>query len=339
MNKKILAIFDGEERYAYGLMEYFEEKQSLPFRIHVFTDRDKFKAYGNREEIECLLLSENVYDDNVSNINVPHIIILSESGGILNPTFHHINKFQSCENIYKEILQYYTEHQEATLPLMRVCNRRMKIIGIYTPIGRCLQTTYAFTLGQILSRYGKALYMNFEKYSGLSQLLKREFDSDVSDLMYYFECAKEKLAYRVESIVENINGLDFIPPAEIYQNLAGIKGEQWIELFKEMEKCTEYEYLILDITDGMIDLWSVLRFCDVVYTISRGDPMAIAKITQYEKALAASDYSDIISKTQKWDFPVFQHLPQKFDELTKSDLAQFIKERILPELMEEKYGQ
>ena len=34
-----------------------------------------------------------------------------------------------------------------------------------------------------------------------------------------------------------INGMDFIPPAQIYQNLAGIKGEQWLDLIAEIEKC------------------------------------------------------------------------------------------------------
>jgi len=333
LNKRVLAILDGEERYAYGLMEYFEEKSNLPFRVHVFTDRKKFYSFGKKEEIECLLASENVFDNDLEKYRIPHIIILSESGNCINPTLHHVNKFQSCENIYKEILQYYSEHQDGSLAVLRKNTKKLKIIGIYTPIGRCLQTTFAFSLGQLLSINHKTLYMNFEKYSGLSQLLKRQFDSDMADLMYYFECAKEKLAYRVDSIAININGLDYIPPASVYQNLAGIRGDQWIELFMEMEKCTEYEYLILDMTDGMIDLWNVLKFCDVVYTISRGDTMAIAKINQYEKTLGNSGYSEILSKTRKCSFPIFQQLPQKFDELTKGELARFIKDRILPDVL------
>lgn len=333
MNKGVLAILDSEERYAYGLMEYFEEKNNLPFRIHVFTDRKKFCSYTSKDEIECLLASENIYEDDIEEFNIPHIIILSESGKCIKPTLHHVNKFQSCENIYKEILQYYTEHQDGSLAILRKNAKKLKVIGIYTPIGRCLQTTFAFSLGQLLGAEHKTLYMNFERYSGLSQMLKREFDSDMADLMYYFECAKEKLAYRIDSIALSINGLDFIPPVQVYQNLSGIRGDQWIELFLEMEKCTEYEYLILDMTDGMLDLWNILKYCDVVYTISRGDPLAIAKIEQYEKTLGCSDYSEILARTKKCCLPMFQHLPQKFEELTKGDLARFIRDRIMPDLL------
>lgn len=332
MEKKVLAIFDSEERYAYGLMEYMNEKIRLPFRIHVFTLKEAFYSFERKDEIECLMLSEKMYEEAIESFNIPHIIILSESGNIISNTLHHINKYQSCENIYKEVLQYYSVSEENILPDLRINTDRMKIIGIYTPIGRCLQTTFAFTLGQLLARNHKTLYLNFEKYSGLAVMLKREFATDISDLMYYFECAKEKFSIRLSSMVETVNGLDFVPPAAIYQNLTGICKDQWIELFGEMERCTEYEYLILDLTDGVVELWDILRACDVVYTISKGDPMALAKIEQYEKSMEEAEYSDVLSKTKKYRFPIFQNLPMKFDELTHSELGAFVKSRILPDV-------
>ncbi len=334
MNKSILAILDGEERYAYGLMAYFSEKANLPFRIHIFTDIDKFVSFGGKEEVECMLVSEKMYSENLEDTGIPHIIILSESGNLLNTTLRHINKFQACENIYKEVIKYYTEFGGEGVPVVRTGSKKMKIIGVYTPIGRCLQTTFAFSLGQLLSMSSKTLYLNFERYSGLSALLKKQFNSDISDLLYYFECAKEKLSLRIDSIVENVNGLDYIPPASIYQNLAGIHGRQWLDLFSEMEKCTEYEYLILDLTDGMLDLWDVLQNCDVIYTISRKDPIALAKIEQYEMAIKESAYNEVLKKTHKCKFPIFQDLSIKFDELTKGELARYIKSRILPEILD-----
>ena len=164
-------------------------------------------------------------------------------------------------------------------------------------------------------------------------MLSRSFHSDISDLMYYFECAREKLSYRIESIVETVNGLDFIPPAQLYQNLAGIRGEQWIDLFHEMERATEYEFLILDLTEGVLDLWDVLRSCDRVYTISRDDSLAKAKIEQYEKALENMNYGDVSAKTVKWKLPIFKELPARFEELTYGDLAAYVKSQVFPDLL------
>lgn len=68
---------------------------------------------------------------------------------------------------------------------------RMKIIGNYSPIGRCMQTTFALSMGQILSKKHKTLYLNFESYSGFGYLLNREFASDLTDVLYYFNCEKK----------------------------------------------------------------------------------------------------------------------------------------------------
>lgn len=332
MDKRILAIYDSEEDYAYRLMEFISGKTNLPFEIYVFTNGNKFFSCSRIRDIECLLISENVYKQNVETLKIPHIIILSESGENLNKALHHINKYQSCENIFREIMEYYTEKSPVLPAAMRTGLKKMKIIGIYTPVGRCLQTTFSLTLGQMLARGHKTLYLNFEVYSGFARMLSRNFGSDLSDLMYYFSCAREKLAYRMESMVETVNGLDFIPPAEIYQNLAGIRGNQWIDLFQEIEKNSEYEFLLLDLSDGIMDLWEVLRNCDFIYTISREDGMAMAKLEQYEKALESMKYGDVLAKTTKWSLPIFHKLPLRLEELTYGDLAGYIKTKVFPEL-------
>lgn len=335
MDKKILAIFDSEEAYAYRLMEFISGKTNLPFEIYVFTDGSRFYACDRMKDIECLLISESVYRQEVETLKIPHIIILSESGENLNKALHHINKYQSCENIFHQVMEYYTDKSENVPVTLRTGLKKMRIIGIYTPIGRCLQTTFSLTLGQMLARRYKTLYLNFEIYSGFSRMLCRNFDNDISDFMYYFACAREKLAYRLESMIETVNGLDFIPPAEIYQNLAGIRGDQWIDLFREIEKSSDYEYLILDLTDGIMDIWNVLRGCDHVYTIIREDGLSVAKVEQYEKVLEGMNYGDISTKTVKWKLPMFKQLPPRLEELTYGELAAYIKSQVLPELLKE----
>lgn len=339
MDKRILAIFDGEESYAYRLMEFISEKRNLPFRVYVFTDKKKFYSCAGEENIECLLVSESVYEQEVETLKIPHIIILSENGENLNKALHHINKYQSCENILHEVMEYYTDESEEVPVALRTGLRKMQIIGIYTPIGRCLQTTFSLTLGQMLARRFKTLYLNFEVYSGFSRLLSRSFDGDISDLMYYFACAREKLAYRLESMVETVNGLDFIPPAEIYQNLAGIRGGQWLDLFQEIEKNSEYEYLILDLTDSIMDLWEVLKGCDYIYTISRDDGLSMAKIEQYERVLEQMEYGEITARTTKWRLPIFKQLPRQFEELTYGELAKYIKSKVFPDLLKGEMGE
>lgn len=338
LEKRILAIFDGEENYACRLMDFISRKGDIPFEIHVFTRKDKFFLFAEKEKIECLLLSENAYQEEIEKLKIPHIIILSENGNNLNKALYHINKYQSSENILREVMEYYTQEAQNTGMIVRTGSRRMNIIGVYTPVGRCLQTTFSLTLGQMLARHYKTLYLNFEAYSGLGRMLNREFKNDISDLAYYFSCAREKLFYQMKSMIESVGGLDFIPPAEVYQSLGGIRGTGWLDLFKEIERVSEYEFLILDLSDCLLDLWEVLQNCDHIYTIVRDDPLAAAKIEQYEKALESMKYGDITNKTRKWDLPVFRQLPLHFGELTYGELAGYIKREVFPDLFGTEQG-
>ena len=94
--------------------------------------------------------------------------------------------------------------------------------------------------------------------------------------------------------------------------------------------------MILDLSDIVTDLWDMLRHCERIYTISRDDGLAMAKIDQYEKALEYMNYSDINVRTTKWKLPVFRELPAHFEELTYGELAKYIKKQVFPELLGEK---
>ena len=71
-------------------------------------------------------------------------------------------------------------------------------------------------------------------------MLKREFQADMMDVIYYLKCAKEKLSLKLPSIVQNINGLDFIPPGQTGPDLQQIPGESWIELLQILEQISGY---------------------------------------------------------------------------------------------------
>ena len=84
MDRRILAIFDCEENYAYRLMDFISAKDKIPFDIHVFTRADSFFSFAKETEIECLLISENAYQSKIEQLNIAHIIVLSENGENLN---------------------------------------------------------------------------------------------------------------------------------------------------------------------------------------------------------------------------------------------------------------
>ena len=60
-------------------------------------------------------------------------------------------------------------------------------LGVYSPVGRCLKTSFALTMGKLLAQEERVLYLNLEEFSGLSVLMKEEYKSDLSDLLYFLQ--------------------------------------------------------------------------------------------------------------------------------------------------------
>lgn len=333
-DKRILAVYDSEGNYAYRLMEYLSVREGLPFEVHAFTGKESFLAFAKDAQIECLLIAESLFEKWGEEVQAAHTIILNESGKLPDNQIHQINKYQACSAILKEIMEYYTGQQASDLKPIRTSAKHMKVIGLYTPVKRALQTTFSLSLGQLIARNHKTLYLNFEYFSGMDKILQRDFQTDITDLMYFYECAREKMLYKLESMVENVGGLYFIPPVDAYPELQKIPGEKWIELFEEIGAVSDYEYLLLDLTEGVDNLFSILRACDKVYTLTREDTLAIAKMEQYEAMLKQLEYEDISVKTKHWKLPIFKELPIRFDDMTYGELAGYIKNVVLEDLYE-----
>lgn len=347
MKQKIFAVCDMEETYAFRMAEYIADKVPMPYTLHLFTKTDELQPFLERQEISILLIAESAIRQLKIKPDITNVFVLQE--GVhengqagsrecertaepeMDKDYKYINKYQNPEKIICEMLEQVTE-LEGWGEKRNAQGLKMKLVGIYSPVRRCLQTTFALTMGQLLSREHKVLYLNFECYSGFSRMLHREFPADMLDMLYYFNCAKEKLSIRLPSIVQNINGLDFIPPGEANLDMQGITGEKWIELLEAIEKISDYEYLILDLTDGMNGLFELLSLCYKIYTITKDDSFAMAKMNQYEKILQLNGLNDIADKTVKCRFPFFEKIPSDLSLMTHGELAGYVKAIIKEDL-------
>lgn len=327
MTHKIMAICDTEEGYAFRMAEYILEKVKLPYTLHLFTAVEELEKFVGREEIEVLLIAENAWRmirEEFVRSQVAQMFVLQESEQDRQDGICCINKYQSPEKVVQKMLDViadgngWKEYPEAT-------DTAVKMIGIYSPVKRCLQTSFALTLGQLLAKEHRTLYLNFEMYSGLGKLLRRDYQSDMLDVMYYFQSAREKLALRLPTIIQNAGGLDYIPPMQYALGIREVPGEQWLALCRDMAAIGEYEYMILDLDDGIDGLFDLLKSCQKIYTITRDDPFAMAKLRQYEQMLQSGELEEITEKTVKCRFPVFQRLPESLDMMTHGELARYVK--------------
>ena len=326
MTQTIFAICDGERDYAEKFYEFAHKKEADGFKVVLFTEYEECKLFMEKNRIGILLISEDFVKNEKDAVNAENTIILVKEKLTIYNGDASIYKFQSADTILKKVLDYCAEKNAPVF--RRNCEKPLSIIGIYSPVKRAFQTTFAITLGQILATKGKTLYLNFEGFSGFDSMMASKNKANLMDLMYYWLCPDVNFSLKLESTIEHIGGLDYVPPVHSFMNFEGISAKQWIDFINSFEEHSDYEYLILNLSENVTGLFDILSLCKMVYTVTDDRRISTAKISQYEALLYENCKDDVIDKTKKFKIPVFREIPEDFDRLPYSELARYIKKEL-----------
>lgn len=267
-----------------------------------------------------LAVSESVYSEALQALQPLRTVILNESGVIRWKDVPCVDKYQAAEEVLKYLLQIYMEVADTGLPRLRQ-GCRTKFIGNYTPVHRSMQTSFALTMSQMLAREHATLYLNFEHYAGIGELLPDLQTLDLADLLYFLNAEQEKFRLRLQTMLRHVGNLDYIPPMKSGQNLLTVQTAEWLGLLQKIEELGEYEYVILDLSESMQGLFEILRLCRRVYTLTREDRIAKAKLLQYEQLLSLYGYGDVLEKTRQPSLTQIRRLPEELEQLTRGELA------------------
>lgn len=323
----LLVLCDEEEEYARLMTEFLKGKKDLPWEIHTYTDTEELVRGEKGVEVALLVVSESAYREDMQELRPCRTVVLNESGVIRWEQVRHIDKYQQAENVLRELLETYMEGMGEQLPpILGSC--KTKFVGIYSPVRRCLQTSFAVTMSQMLAREHRTLYMNFEHYAGITELLPDRQTRDLSDLLYFLAAQRDKFKLRLQTIVQKKGSLDYIPPMKSGQNLLSVTGAEWLHLLQKMAELGGYDFIVLDLTESMQGLFDIMRLCVRVFTLTKEDRIANSKMMQYEQVLALYDYEDVLQKTKKCSPPKIRRLPEELEQYTKGDLAEYVQTQL-----------
>lgn len=323
----VLVLFDREEEYARLFSEYLKRQKELPWEIHTYTRAEELMEREKPGDVSLLVVAETSCSDELEALQPVCQAVLNESGTLKWHQFRNINKYQEAEKVWKELLELYVETAGVDMPLL-CAEYRTKFIGIYSPVHRCLQSSFALTLSQLLAEKHQTLYLNFEHYVGITDLLPERQNRDLADLLYFLAGDPGKFSLRMQTVIQHKGSLDYIPPMRNGQNLLGITPEEWQSLFRRIEDLGSYEYVVLDLSESIQGLFDVLRICTRVFTLTREDHMSRTKLDQYEQLLSMCEKEDVREKTTKLSMPYFHRLPVEMEQYTRGELADYVRREI-----------
>jgi hypothetical protein len=316
MSRLKLAICDTDLTYLKRLDEYIRNHINLSFDIHSFTDTKILADFAEKEDVKLLLVSDGNYwkleeEDSLSKFR--NILILEEevrsscvceSSAMNGRLIEHVSKFQPASSIVEAVVDMCAsvpdEFSELTLQA-RIGSSR--IIGFYTPLSRCGQTTMAIKMGELLSQKGKTILLSFESFSSMCGLIKEEPQEDITDLLYYADCEKDKFCLYLERIKRTENGLDYVAPAKTALELKDVTSDRIGELTELLAKEAGYEYILLDITEYPEGFYEILRMCKEVFMVTRPHPSDRYRLRMFESILDKNGCEDIQGRIVKCQLP------------------------------------
>lgn len=324
MKDKRLVLCDTEEEYAQLMTDFLKGHRELPWQIYTYTEVEGLFMQEKDMPISLLVVAESAYCEEMQKLSAGRVVLLNESGVIRWDKLPNINKYQQAENVLRELLEQYLEIAGDPLPRLEK-GGVTRFVGMYSPIRRSLQTSFALTMSQMLSEKYRTLYLNFEHYVGLTELVPDVQTRDMADLLYFLTAGQDKFRLRFRTMLQHRGNLHYIPPMKAGQNLLTVTAGEWLTLLKKLEELGEYDYIILDLSECMQGLFDVLRLCYRIYTLTKEDGIARRKMMQYEQLLQASCYEDILQKTDKLAIPKLHRLPEDITALTKGELAELVR--------------
>ena len=333
-SRHIFAVCDVEVEYAYNFMEYLNRKRSLPFEVQAFTGPEILCEFAGKHPIEILLISDKAVTEEVRQLKVGKLIILSE--GVHNPEldqYPSVSKYQASDDIIREVMDCYGA-EKAAVSGEAVFKKEAAVIGVYSPVGRTQKTSFAVTLGQILARERAVLYLNMESYSGFEELLGEDYERNLSDLLYYARQENTNLVHKLQGMVRSLQNLDYVPPAVGPMDIQEAGSREWTLLLSQIVQNSGYEAVILDLGDGVCDLFQILELCTQIYMPVRNDPFSTAKIHQFETLLRVWDYTGVLEKIRKIKLPFHSTSrtgPGYFEDLVWSELGDTVRQLLRKE--------
>ena len=137
-----------------------------------------------------------------------------------------------------------------------------------------------------------------EIYGGIGGHFPEEGHT-LADALYYSRQENRNLGVILTTLVEHMGGLDYLLPVRVSEDIRMVALEEWVSLIRQIEEQSIYDVLILDLDEGLRDVYGLLRICTEILVPTMKDELAEAKLLQMEEELHLLGFDDVKKKMVK----------------------------------------
>jgi len=157
-------------------------------------------------------------------------------------------------------------------------------------------------MGESIANKHRTIMVDLQPHSAIEGLLKNPIGKDLSDLMYFMESKGQNIGMLLSGMTLHYKNLDILAAMKGQNDLTDISVDKWKLLIDSIEKDTDYEYVILIMSDAVRGLYDLLQMSDEIITVIGKDPVSDHRMKCYEESLEQVGMADILDKTcRTWE--------------------------------------
>lgn len=282
MEKICIVIADSDEFYLNQLANFIM-KEPQPFEVFTFSIRASLERFLERgeETVDILLLSEEMRCGVLDRCAAGVKILLSESEEEAEG-YGVVKKYQKTASLFSEAMLLYAKSVGKMNRLMRE-NKETILIGVWSPNGGSGKTTLALLLArQLGAARKKVFYLNYERMDSTRDLLPREAQISVSDLLVAVRAKEEGIGLSVLSkmCTPPRLGFSYVNPPESSLEFNEVTPEEQAALLEELEG--RFDFVIADFESELnADKLELLYLCDHIVIPFTPDALGVAKLQRF----------------------------------------------------------
>ena len=272
-------------------------KRQLAVRVRTCSALSYVLAIQEKEKIDFLFISSEYPEDSRKQVKAGMVFVIAPEREVaLENREVPIYKYQPGDQILAEMIRQCSMSGDEKQIFLKITGKKnCRVIAVYSPVRRIGKTTYAIRLGRKLAKEAHVLYLGLETYGGEGGHFP-EGTQTLADVLYYARQEQSNIGTVLTTIVRHSENLDYIVPMPVSEDIKEIDSEEWIRLIQKIIEQSIYEIVILDMDEGVRDTYRVLRICNEIHMLTIDEPVAEAKVAQFEAELELLGYEDVRRK-------------------------------------------
>ena len=209
---------------------------------------------------DIILSNMENYEKMKDEVDSERVIVMLDSKEGVDGN-NRIYKYQNCDVVLKEILKMASSIEDINVYINR--STTMKVIAVYTPNDSRIATSIALDIGKLLSGRASALFISLDGMSVIPDITGIEFDMDMSDL-FCENMTEGGLSNAIIGSVRRLGNMDILPIMHNYQDMASVTNEEWKNFIRDIERKSDYEYVVIDLTESVRNLFDILKLANYI---------------------------------------------------------------------------